>query len=151
MTGPASTGSGQIRCPRVGCRPAPATRGRDDAGRAALVCYRELELNEITFWHDLAEAQEAARELVPCSSACANVHAVAFSDAGRIRTEPQRASMVLVAVVVEASWHGANHRRLVACPWCGGEHSHPLRHVGLVRPSGCLKGFYEIKREDEEP
>src|SRR5436309_2594051 len=68
----------------------------------------------------------------------------------------QRAAVVaqrisLVAVVVEASWHGANHRRLVACPWCGGEHSHPLRHVGLVRPSGCLKGFYEIKREDEEP
>lgn len=61
------------------------------AGPVALVCYRELELNEITFWRSYSEAQEAVRELVPCSSACANAHVLVLLDAGRLRVEARPA------------------------------------------------------------
>lgn len=116
----------------------------DPSRRTALVCYRTSDLSLITFWRDRAEALEALRVLVPCDSGCANSHAIVFADGGRIRTEVQPALPVLLAPVIPGSWRADTSRRLVACKFCNGQHSHSHHQIGTVRPSGCLKGFYRI-------
>lgn len=116
----------------------------DPSGRIALVCYRTADISKITFWPDRAQAVEAVRELVPCDKGCANCHAIVFVDGGRIRTEVQPAQAVLIAPVIPGSWRADTSRRLVACKFCDGQHSHSHHQIGTVRPSGCLKGFYRI-------
>ena len=131
-----------------GGNPGAGHHAQEDAGRVALVCHRDSAHAEMTFWRNRAEAEEALRSLVPCDSGCANAHALVFVDAGRIRTVTYPAQPVLIATVVPGSWRIDGSRRLASCPFCGGEHSHSKLHVGTVRASGCLRGFYEIRNPE---
>jgi hypothetical protein len=120
--------------------------------RVALVCFRDSDLSEITFWRDRAEAQEASRRLLPCSSACTNSHATVFVDVGgRIRTELCPAHAVLLAPVIPGTSRAlGTHRRLIECPFCGERHPVSQRHIGTVRAAACLQGFYRITNGDNE-
>lgn len=92
------------------------------------------------------KAEEAVRELV-CDDGCQGLHSVTFVDGGRIRTKSGPRTTVLIATVIRGSSRLAmgGHLRLVDCPWCGARHQVSQRHIGTVRASACLRGFYEIR------
>lgn len=134
-----------------GCYPRPArSPASADAGRVTLVCYRADYATFIEGWDSVADAVEATRICGPCDKGCVGAHAVVSQVAGRIRTTPVPTPTVLITTVVPGSSRTfGSHVRLVDCPFCGNQHAHVVRHIGTVRASGCLRGFYHILREDE--
>ena len=70
---------------------------------------------------------------------------------GRLRQIPGIGPS-LEALIAEylASGEIGTHVRLVDCGWCGGRHVHSYREVGSVRAAGCLQGFYQIRRSNDE-
>ncbi|OBH86164.1 hypothetical protein A5680_06125 [Mycobacterium sp. E2989] len=112
------------------------------------MCVRETEA-QLIWWDSEAAAVEAMRGLV-CDESCVGVHSVVVQVGSRFRITQGPAPTVLRAVVVPGSSRPDPLRRLVACPYCGGEHQHRQRHIGSVRASGCLRGFYQVQREDDD-